>query len=85
MGFSDLFHVRELKAEILELKQKQENLISRNRELESAFTDEHGEAVGIKLLPELRAEKNRLETEIAREKEETENLRTQRMRSGGTL
>lgn len=79
MGFSDLFHVRELKAEILELKQKQENLISRNRELESAFTDEHGEAVGIKrLLPELRAEKNRLETEIAREKEETENLLTQK-------
>lgn len=79
MGFSDLFHVRELKAEILELKQKQENLIGRNQELESAFTDEHGKAVEIKkLLPELRAEKNRLETEIAREKEETENLRTQK-------
>lgn len=71
----------DMSADIDSLKEFVGSLANRNRELESAFTDEHGEVIEIKkLLYELRAEKDRLEEEIAREKEVAENMRTQRER-----
>ncbi len=79
MKISDFFHLKEFKAEIENQKEKILDLEQKNKELNSVFTDEHGRALEIKkLIENLSAEKESLEKEIDRNKEEIEKLRTKK-------